>query len=123
MVNAVRSLAETYSGKKLIVVLGSMLELGDESEKLHFHVGSEIGRFPLERIFLFGPETQAIRDGAIASGYPGAKINLEATHEALAEKIRPLINPETAILFKGSRGMALERVIQALLQMTTSKGA
>jgi UDP-N-acetylmuramyl pentapeptide synthase len=34
-----------------------------------------------------------------------------------------LINPETAILFKGSRGMALERVIQALLQMTTSKGA
>jgi UDP-N-acetylmuramyl pentapeptide synthase len=51
MMTAVRSLAETYPDQKRVLVLGSMLELGSESEKYHFHVGVELAHFALEQVF------------------------------------------------------------------------
>lgn len=114
MMESVRTLTETFQGKKWVLVLGSMLELGEESDKLHFHVGSEIGRFPLEHIFLYGKEAEPIREGAVASGMQAAKIDLVASHEELRRRISPYLKSDTVVLFKGSRGMALDKVIKAV---------
>jgi UDP-N-acetylmuramoyl-tripeptide--D-alanyl-D-alanine ligase len=114
MLESVRTATETFPGKKMILVLGSMLELGDDSDKLHFHLGSEIGRFPLEHIFLYGKETEPVREGALAAGIAQSKVDLVASHEDLFQKLSGRIDSDTVVLFKGSRGMTLEKVIRSL---------
>jgi UDP-N-acetylmuramoyl-tripeptide--D-alanyl-D-alanine ligase len=114
MLESVRTVTETFPGKKWIVVLGSMLELGEESDKLHFHLGSEIGRFPLEHIFLYGKEAEPIREGALAAGTPASKVDLVSTHDELERQLSARIDSNTVVLFKGSRGMTLEKVIKSM---------
>ncbi len=114
MIESVRTLTETFPGKKWIVVLGSMLELGEDSDKLHFHLGSEIGRFPLEHIFLFGKEAEPIREGALAAGTHASHIDLVESHDELLKKLSPRIDSNTVVLFKGSRGMTLEKVVKSM---------
>lgn len=113
-VEAIRTMTETFQGKKWILVMGSMLELGEDSDKLHFHVGSEIGRFPVEHVFLFGKETEPVREGALASGLPAGKLDSVASHEELLQKLSSYLSPDTVVLFKGSRGMALDKAIKSM---------
>lgn len=116
MVNAVRSMVESFPGKTYVAVLGSMLELGIDSEKLHFHVGSEVAHFPLDKIYLYGDETSAVMEGIVAGGMSSKKISHMLTHEDLIQKIKEHLKSGTIILFKGSRSMRLEQVIEKLVK-------
>jgi len=116
MVHSVGTLMESFYDRKKIVVLGSMKELGSESEKLHFHLGTEIGKCALEYIYLIGRETKAVRAGAVAVGWPEEKICLCENADDLAKHLKNHLQPDTAILLKGSRAMRLERVIDDLIK-------
>jgi len=113
MMTAVRMLAETYPDQKRVLVLGSMLELGSESEKYHFHVGVELAHFSLEHVFLVGPETKAVYEGAISAGAPKKMFSQYSSAEALGTELKKYAQLGTAILFKGSRGIHLEKAVEA----------
>lgn len=115
MTTAVRSLVESYPQRKLAVVVGSMLELGVESHKYHFQLGTELARFPLEKIVVVGEEAKAVTDGAIAMKAPASKITWVATADEVRPHIVPFLNDRSAILFKGSRGVQLEKSVEAAL--------
>ncbi|MCB4756018.1 MAG: UDP-N-acetylmuramoyl-tripeptide--D-alanyl-D-alanine ligase [Elusimicrobia bacterium] len=114
MVNAVSTLMESYFDRRRIVVLGSMKELGEASEKLHFHLGAEVGKCALDAIYLFGPEAEATRDGAVAAGFKPDHVFHTNKIDELIKEVKRQVRPDVVILFKASRAMQLERVVEAL---------
>ena len=112
---SIRSLVESYPNKKRVVVLGTMLELGEDSAKYHFHLGTELGRFNIEKAFLVGEEALSVQEGAMSSGADAKKFSVVTDNQELVEGLKGYKNNETVILFKGSRGLQLEKVIEALL--------
>ncbi|MGN1481443.1 UDP-N-acetylmuramoyl-tripeptide--D-alanyl-D-alanine ligase [Porcipelethomonas sp.] len=98
------------TGRK-IAVLGDMLELGDSSEKLHRMAGNMAVHASPDMLFCFGKDSGYIGEEAKKSG-----INAYHTCDKnmLTEKIKEFIKPGDTILFKASRGMKLEEVIDKL---------
>jgi len=114
LLEAMRSFAETFPTHKRVLVMGSMLELGTESDKWHFHVGSELGRFHLEQVFLIGEETQNVLSGAQSVGARKNSFQIFSNTEDLAESLKPYLKSGTAVLLKGSRGTGLENILGGL---------
>jgi UDP-N-acetylmuramoyl-tripeptide--D-alanyl-D-alanine ligase len=108
--------ALTYAARRrrpLVVVLGSMLELGPESARLHAFVADEL------MSFLPAPEVVA----AVGDFVPAFARYREALGERLitapdAETLGPLLKRalrgNEIVLLKASRGVALERVLRHL---------
>jgi len=106
--------ALTYAARRrrpLAVVLGSMLELGAESARLHAFVADEL------MSFLPAPEVVA----AVGEFVPGFEKHRRALGDRLitapdAETVGPLLKAalrgNEIVLLKASRGVALERVLR-----------
>jgi UDP-N-acetylmuramoyl-tripeptide--D-alanyl-D-alanine ligase len=94
-------------------VLGDMLELGPTAEALHEEVGR---RIPASAwLYAAGSFAEATARGARAAGVPEGRIRLFGDVEAMAGAVRAEAAPGDLILVKGSRGMRLERVVEALV--------
>ncbi|MBU2431499.1 MAG: UDP-N-acetylmuramoyl-tripeptide--D-alanyl-D-alanine ligase, partial [Proteobacteria bacterium] len=94
-----------------IAVLGDMLELGKKSEELHKKIGHTVAQLGISRLFVFGPLGEHTIKGAIENGFPAQNI-FSGTKSRIARKLADTVSKDTWILFKGSRGMAMESVIQ-----------
>lgn len=98
-------------GRPLAVVVGSMLELGAESDKLHAALAAEIvGRRPalVGAVGAFVPAFAAHR-AALA----GRLVTAEDA-EALGPALKAALRGNEVVLVKASRGVALERVLRHL---------
>jgi UDP-N-acetylmuramoyl-tripeptide--D-alanyl-D-alanine ligase len=95
-----------------IAVLGEMKELGADAEFWHAQVGRMAGEVGVEALFSRGPHARATIDEAKRAGVPHAEMH--ETHDALAGAIRACAQPGDSVLVKGSRGAAMERVIERL---------
>lgn len=98
-------------GKRL-AALGEMLELGAEAARMHWEVGEAAGRAGVAVLWARGAHAQAMVEGARASGVAQAEV-IDG-HEDMAAAIRAVAAPGDALLLKGSRGMRMERVLEAL---------
>ena len=107
----------TAKARRPVAVLGDMLELGEVSQRAHFAIGQKAAEIGLARLFTFGKQAKFIAEGALASGFCEKDItvieNTENAEEA-AHIIKEHLQKEDAILFKASRGIALERIIKFL---------
>ena len=105
---AIKTLANTKANKK-IAVLGDMLELGDYSKKAHYEVGQAVADNKIDFLLAFGNDAKYIVDGAKENGMKNAfYFN---NKEELSNKLFELANKGDAVIFKASRGMKLEDVI------------
>ena len=95
-------------GGETWLVLGDMFELGDEAEKLHADVGNAIRDAGVNRLFTLG-ELSAHASAAFGEGAQA----YEAIDALLADLV-PALHGEVNVLVKGSRGMRMERVVDAL---------
>jgi UDP-N-acetylmuramoyl-tripeptide--D-alanyl-D-alanine ligase len=111
---AVRFLSGVHGHARRVLVMGDMLELGDLAAELHHAFGAHAGRAGLDRLVLVGELTKATAAGALEAGMaPEAVTHVETTAEA--ECVVPdLLRDGDVVLVKGSRGMALERVVRAV---------
>jgi len=101
---------------KRSAVLGDMLELGQETEAMHFKIGCAAKEYGFERLFLFGVYSGYIRDGAKRCGFVEKNIfiNDDITRpELTARQIKDNYNGEL-LLFKGSHAVRLERIYKFL---------
>jgi len=101
------------SDNRKILVLGSMLELGEESERAHENVGLMAGNSGAEAIFLFGQEMAAAEAALKGRSFKGMLMLTDSMNE-LIEAVSGFVQPGDLLLVKGSRGMALERLTKAL---------
>ena len=104
----------TLSGSgRLVAVLGSMLELGDHSECAHRELGRRAADAGLDVIFFFGAETAPAAQALAASGFDGPSLWTD-DYDLLAERVAGEARPGDRVLLKGSRGVALERLVPVL---------
>jgi len=96
-----------------IAVLGEMLELGEESETGHLEVGRVAGRVA-DLLVVVGEEAGGIAEGAVEAGLEPERILRVADAEAAFEVLRPRLGPGDVVLVKASRGIALDRLVEAL---------
>ena len=97
-----------------IAVLGDMLELGEESQKLHRESGRVAVEAGIDRLLCIGEESKNTIQGALDAGMPPEKAVHCLDHQQLLDHLLRLIKRGDAILFKGSRGMELEKTVVGL---------
>lgn len=102
---------DNYSKK--IVVLADVLELGDLEVKYHQEIGAYINPEKIDYIFTFGELGKEIANGA-KENFDEESIKSFNDKMILAKDLRGLLDKETVVLFKGSRGMKLEEIINNL---------
>jgi UDP-N-acetylmuramoyl-tripeptide--D-alanyl-D-alanine ligase len=99
-------------GRPLAVVVGSMLELGAESDRLHGALAADIiGRRPalIGAVGAFAPAFEAHRAEL------GTRLVTAPDAESLGPGLRARLQGGEVVLLKASRGVALERVLRHLV--------
>jgi UDP-N-acetylmuramyl pentapeptide synthase len=94
-------------------ILGDMLELGPDAESQHRDLGREAGT-KLAGLAAVGAFARAAVDGAQAAGLPVSRAMTFASPEEAAKQVASWSSPGDWILVKASRGMRLERAVEAL---------
>jgi UDP-N-acetylmuramoyl-tripeptide--D-alanyl-D-alanine ligase len=101
-------------GGRAMAVLGDMLELGVDEEALHRALGAEVARSRVALYAAFGPRSRAAAEAARDAGMSGDDVIEAEDVSALAATLRARLAPGDVLLVKGSRGMKLERLVEAL---------
>lgn len=116
MLAALQLLAET-PGKRHIAVLGTMKELGEHSPELHRQVGSKAKQLNLDAVLILvdDPEANAIADGAVP-----LVAECFSSHDAIVQRLLEFVQPGDRILFKASRSVGLDRVVQQFRLLVVS---
>jgi UDP-N-acetylmuramyl pentapeptide synthase len=102
------------------LVLGGMREIGSTEEEAHRALGRDLAREPWAGLFVLGERGQWIASGARASGMDVDRITSSLDVEALVGRLADRVSPGDAVLFKASRGEALERAVMAMTDRLTS---
>lgn len=118
---AIRVLAGMHGFKKRVLVLGDMLELGDFAAEMHHELGRLAVESGVDRLVLIGDLTRAAAAGALEAGMaPENVIHVATLGDAQADA-RRLFQKGDVVLVKGSRGMALERLVKHIRSMFPAK--
>jgi len=104
LLNAV-SFLSLMPGRK-VVVLGPMLELGENSFSIHEEVGKKL-KYRVNELIAIGKETEGFVEG-FNGGY------LVANKEEALKKLQEILERGDTILFKSSRALKLETLIEQL---------
>lgn len=100
--------------KRFLVLMGDMLELGDNSKQIHRDVGKLMCKFGVHHLFTVGELAKEAAVGAVEGGLSQNQITIIEKKEEAVQKILPYFNAEDILLVKGSRGMRLEEIVHQL---------
>ena len=110
MGSALRTLKEA-SGRK-VAVLGDMLELGEASEEEHAGVGKLAAELGVDVLVAIGSSSETTAEGARRAGLKDV-FSFGSKRNALA-LLKRILHEGDTVLVKGSRGAALEEVVEGL---------
>jgi UDP-N-acetylmuramoyl-tripeptide--D-alanyl-D-alanine ligase len=119
MAAALQALAERPGNGQRIAALGAMLELGDQATALHADLGETAAKAGVSHLFMRGPNACDTIAAARAAQLPHAEVVED--HQAIAAAIHQAARPGDTVLVKGSRGMRMEKVIEALAALYSSE--
>lgn len=111
---ALSFIQETGLRKDKWVVLADMLELGTEEQEYHEQLADEILTMDLKGVLLYGPRMKWLDDALKKRGVKAQLLWSEKDYAPLVDTLRDATGPDSIILLKGSRGMALEHVLEGL---------
>ena len=97
-----------------VAVLGDMLELGEKEGEFHAGAGRTAARSGWDLLVTVGPLARRMAEGATAVGMDRARILSFSDSIEAAEGIVPHLREGDLILVKGSRGVRMERIVEAL---------
>ena len=107
---ALDTLANMKADGRRIAVIGDMLELGEKSSEYHREIGTYASELQIDSLFSYGQLSQTITE---QFGDNGKHFDDKAS---LLNKLTNFVREGDIILFKGSRGMALEDVAYKLME-------
>ncbi len=97
--------------RPLVVVVGTMLELGPESARLHAEAAREIAQRKPALVAAVGTFARAFESLREALG---GRLITAADPDALGPKLKSALRGNELVLLKASRGVALERILNYL---------
>jgi UDP-N-acetylmuramoyl-tripeptide--D-alanyl-D-alanine ligase len=98
---------------RAIAVLGDMLELGAGAAAAHREVGL-LAAACVDRIYVMGEMAEKVASGAAEGGLSADAIVVARNHEEIIADLRQRAVEGDTILVKGSRGMRMEIVAEAV---------
>ena len=104
----------TTPARRRFAVLGEMLELGLSAEPLHREIGSYVAARGIDVLIGIRGASRHMVDQAMDSGMSGAAYFFEDPATA-GDFVRQMVKPGDAVLFKGSRGVQVEKAVERLL--------
>jgi len=110
---ALATLISLKSGNKSIAVLGDMLELGETAVYAHRAIGAIAARLGVDLVITLGPLAKELGKGAIDAGMPKDRVLEAGSHAEAAVLLKQLSRPGDTVLIKGSRGMKMEKILEA----------
>jgi len=110
---AIKTAVSLAAGRKTIVVLGDMLELGTASAEAHREIGRIVAQSGVELVITLGELAIYIGEGARKAGMLVSRTIEARTHAGAAQLVMKLSRPGDVILIKGSRGMKMEKILEA----------
>ena len=113
MTAALAALNQMGAAGRRIFVAGGMLELGPQAPELHSDIGALAARSRIHRLYAHGEFAAALAAGAQKQGMLPADAITGSREEIIAD-LKDWLQPGDWVLVKGSRGMAMEKVVDGL---------
>jgi UDP-N-acetylmuramoyl-tripeptide--D-alanyl-D-alanine ligase len=117
---ALDTVAAHRGDARLVAVLGDMLELGAGVEEAHDEIGRYAAGAGAALVVGMGRHARALVEGARAAGAAATR-HTETFEDTVAFLLKELA-PGDVVLVKGSRGMRMERIVDALVARLTRAG-
>jgi UDP-N-acetylmuramoyl-tripeptide--D-alanyl-D-alanine ligase len=111
---AALNLLSELEGRR-VAVLGDMLELGPFEERGHRMVGARAAEVA-DELLAVGERARWIADEAVRAGLEPEKVRSVTDNQAAFDYLRPRIGKSDVVLVKGSRGMHMDLIVNALEQ-------
>lgn len=109
---AIEFLQSTSMRKDKWLVLGDMLELGEQEKQFHEGLAEYIDENSISRICLFGPRMKWLYHRLLPR-FSGRIMHTKEDYGEIINYIKRYANKDSLILIKGSRGMKLETILKA----------
>ncbi len=111
---AIRTLEEFSSCNHRVLVLGDMLDLGDQAADQHYGIGASLASCQLDHIAVTGEFAPDLVEGFLSSGGNPNRISEFSDVTMLTTMLDCILSDDDCVLVKGSRATEMERVIQQL---------
>ena len=98
-----------------VAVLGDMLELGKCTDAEHYKVG-RVAAEKADILLAYGDHSLRLLYGAITGGMSQDKARAFTDKQKLVQALKQMAKPGDVLLFKGSRGMRMEEVLEKFLE-------
>jgi len=98
-----------------VAVLGDMLELGACTQAEHYRIGRIAAR-KADILLAFGPNGPRVLSGAMTGGMPESRAMAFEDRKKLIDTLKRMTKPGDVLLFKGSRGMRMELILEGFMQ-------
>ena len=116
-------LAATPNFQRRILAAGEMRELGPGSPMLHREAGiftAKTGK--IDWVIGVEGDAEQIIEGAVSAGTPRMQTRFFSSSQDAARFLGDFINPGDVLLVKGSRGVKMECIVEALLTRYAAPG-
>ncbi len=121
--DSLRAAAETLAecrATRRVIIAGDMLELGEQSRRLHFEAGRDLAAMGVDLLIGVGALGRHIAGGAAERGTKTEAFDSQSDAAAALPK---LLRAGDAILLKGSRAAEMERLIKPIRSALDSRPA
>jgi UDP-N-acetylmuramoyl-tripeptide--D-alanyl-D-alanine ligase len=106
----------TRNSKFKIAVLGDILELGNFSQESHENIGKFMVSQAVDLLLTFGHDSAYIGKAAVNMGFPKENYFHFSDMELLIDRLLESMASETCVLVKGSLGMGMAKIVEALVK-------
>lgn len=111
---AIRSLQPLRKGRRVVAILGTMLELGAASPASHFRIGHLLAGMEADRLITHGEEAESIARGAVEGGMDPDRVTHTTDRERLLDAVFTTVRQGDLVLLKASRGVRFDEVAEAI---------
>jgi UDP-N-acetylmuramoyl-tripeptide--D-alanyl-D-alanine ligase len=117
-------LAQTPGFRRRILAAGEMRELGQTSRQLHRECGVAAGKTgKIDWVIGVEGDAAEIVEGATTAGVPRSQTKVFASSEDAANFLADFVKSGDLLLVKGSRGVKMERIVEAQLARQAGSAA
>ena len=113
---ALETLVEAKGEGRAIAVLGDMLELGNFTKEAHEQLGEKVSELSIDFLLALGEEAPIVVESAIRHGLPMERARVVESHSEAISILKQMIQNGDWILVKGSRRMAMEKIVEGLTE-------
>jgi UDP-N-acetylmuramoyl-tripeptide--D-alanyl-D-alanine ligase len=117
---ALNAVSELSNGEGRVVLgIGEMLELGAETEAAHRDAGRAAAHIDVYRLLAMGQHASLVVAAAVEAGMDRKRVEVVRDHNEMVARIIEDLKAGDIVLIKGSRKVALDRVVEGLVRSAT----